>query len=194
MRGSLAVVSLCSIVFIGSLGTVGGCGALGKPPSLAAKTAANSAPQAVDIPVAPPNDTQPVTLGAAVSRTRVEPGETIVLVVRCKTSSPWHIYACGEATEGSSPTQLALQLPDSVSMAADWQLPTASSNPSPLGNIETYAGDFRFTVPLAISPTAAAGPVQVTCDIRYQACSDVTCLAPGSQRLVIPLTVQPSGR
>ena len=191
-------------VVIGFLGcSIGGCGTLGKGlptwETAFAKSSVKSSknpeaasdPQSLDIPVAKPTAQNPLTLGAAVSRTRVAPGEQVLLVVRCQTAKPWYIYAADGPAGVGVPTQLNLALPPGMTQPHPWQLPTATVKASPLGEISTYSDDFRFTIPLQISPTAPAGKMELQCEVAYQACSDSTCLAPGSQRLVIPLTVQP---
>ncbi len=154
------------------------------------KSAATDDPLNVDIPIARPTKDNPVTVGAAVSRTRVSPGEQIVLVVRCQTADPWYIYAADGATDVGVPTQLNLKLPPNVTQSSTWQLPDAAIKASPLGEISSYAGDFRFMIPLEISADATAAEMEIQCELAYQACSDATCLAPASQRLVIPLAVQ----
>lgn len=146
-------------------------------------------PLAVDIPIAKPTDSHPVTVAAAVSRARVAPGEQIVLVVRCQTAKPWYIYAVDGSAEAGVPTRLNLRLPPQVSQSSPWQLPTPAIKASPLGEISSYAGDFRFMIPLEIAAGSAPRELEIECEISYQACSDATCLAPDSQRLVIPLTV-----
>lgn len=197
---------------IGCVAGLSGCGTLGKGfptwESTFAKASFQSAggksadgqsaagsdsasdPLAVDIPVARPTDQRPVTLGAAVSRTRVAPGEQVILVVRCQTAEPWHIYAVDGAADVGVPTRLNLALPAGMTQPHPWQLPAATVAASPLGEINTYAGDFRFLIPLQISPTAPLGKMELQCEVAYQACSESTCLAPDSQHLVIPLTVQ----
>lgn len=191
---------------IGCIAGLSGCGTLGKGfptwESTFAKTSFKSSdgksatgsdsasdPLTVDIPVARPTEQSPVTLGAAVSRTRVAPGEQVVLVVRCQTAEPWHIYAVDSPVDVGVPTQLNLTLPAGMTQPYPWQLPAAAVATSPMGEISTYAGDFRFLIPLQISPTAPLGTMELQCEVAYQACSDSTCLSPDSQHLVIPLTV-----
>ena len=190
------------IAIIGCVAGLSGCGTLGKGlptwENTFAKTFFKSSagsdstsdPATVDIPVAPPTEQNPVSVGAAVSRTRVVPGEQVILVVRCQTAEQWHIYAVDGPVDVGVPTQLNLTLPAGMTQPFPWQLPNAVAAASPLGEISTYAGDFRFLIPLQISPEAPLGKMELQCEVAYQACSDSTCLAPGSQHLVIPLTVQ----
>ena len=182
---------------------LGGCGGLGKPFSdmlgnsmlgkspTAASFVGEANPLTIDIPVAAPTSEQPVTLGAAVDRTRVVPGQSILLVVRCKTADPWYIYAAEGKDDIGVPTRLELQLPAGMTQQAAWQLPAAKPKQTPLGQVGTYANDFRFLVPLLVSPQATPGKREVQCVFHFQACSDSTCLSPASHKLVIPLTVEP---
>lgn len=175
-----------------------GCGSLNRPFSLMrgehdddSNYVGEANPLTVDIPVAKPTQEKPVTLGAAVDRTRVSPGESILLVIRCKTAEPWYIYAAEGIKDIGVPTRIELQLPNGLTQVSPWQLPTAKPKQTPLGQFGTYAQDVRFMVPLLISPQAPEGTFEIKCDFHYQPCSDSTCLSPASQKLVIPITVQP---
>lgn len=189
------VLVLCGVIL------QAGCGSLGPAlPTWKSTLAAASGksadesdladdPLSVDIPIARPTKDNPVTVAAAVSRTRVPPGGQMVLVVRCRTAEPWYIYAADRPADVGVPTRLNLKLPPNVTQSSNWQLPTAVIKASPLGEISTYAGDFRFMVPLQIPAEAVAGEMEIECEVSYQACSDATCLAPDSKLVVIPLTV-----
>jgi DsbC/DsbD-like thiol-disulfide interchange protein len=148
-------------------------------------------PLTVDIPVEKPSADKPVTLGAAVDRTQVSPGESILLVVRCKTTEPWYIYAADGKEEIGVPTRLELTLPPGLTQQSPWQLPVSKPKDTPLGQVGTYANDVRFMVPLLVNPLASPGKVEVQCAFHYQACSDSTCLSPASHKLVIPVAIQP---
>ncbi len=174
-----------------------GCGWLGKPFSLvrgelggSSKYAGEANPLTIDIPVEAPSADKPVTLGGAVDRTKVAAGESILLVVRCKTLPPWYIYAADGTEEIGVPTRLELKLPSGVTQQSPWQLPNAKAKQTPLGQVGTYAQDVRFMVPLLVNPLAPPGKLEVRCSFQYQACSDSTCLSPASHTLVIPITVQ----
>jgi DsbC/DsbD-like thiol-disulfide interchange protein len=175
-----------------------GCGWSNNPFALArhdlendAKFVGEANPLTVDIPVAKPNAENPVTLGAAVDRTQVMPGSSILLVVRCKTAEPWYIYAADGKQDIGVPTRLELKLPRGVTQQSPWQLPVSKPKESPLGQVGTYANDVRFMVPLLVDPLAPPGKVEVQCTFHFQACSDSTCLSPASHKLVIPVTIQP---
>lgn len=198
MRLHFVIVLVCGVV------VQSGCGSLGQglptwqSTFAAADAKSDSAddPLSVDIPIARPTKDNPVTVAAAVSRTRVAPGEQIVLVVRCQTAEPWYIYAVDGPADVGLPTQLKLKLPPNVTQSSAWQLPTPAVKASALGEIDTYAGDFRFMIPLEIaagSVPAETVPaeIEIHCEVAYQACSDATCLSPDSQHLVIPLTLKP---
>ncbi len=175
-----------------------GCGSLNRPFSLlrgehddTSTYVGEANPLTVDIPVAKPTQEKPVTLGAAVDRTQVSPGESILLVIRCKTAEPWYIYAAEAIEDIGVPTRIELQLPAGVTQQSPWQLPTAKPKQTPLGEVGTYAQDVRFMVPLHVSPQAPKGAYEIKCDFHYQSCSDSTCLSPASQKLVIPISIQP---
>lgn len=188
-------IILIALLSAGSL--LSGCGGLGMPFSLrrgehdgTSKFVGEANPLTIDIPVEQPSADRPVTLGAAVDHTRVFPGDSILLVVRCKTAEPWYIYAVDGKEDIGVPTRLELQLPAGVTQQSPWQLPVAKPKHTPLGQVGTYATDVRFLVPLLVNPLVQAGDLEVQCAFHYQACSESTCLSPASQKLVIPLKIQ----
>jgi DsbC/DsbD-like thiol-disulfide interchange protein len=181
-----------------------GCGAfkpgraslnVGNSPSAAVATATTEARtadlQSSDISVDAPSQKQPVTSGAALSQSQVRPGEETTLIVRLRTAEPWYIYAAEGPTGVASSTVLELSPPAFISKASDWSLPAAETKHSPLGDIDVYKGDFRFSLPLSVAKTAAAGTFEIACTVRYQACSDRSCLPPTELQLVVPLTIVP---
>lgn len=193
MRLHFVMVLVCGVV------VQSGCGSLGQGLPTWQSTFAAASPEkdaaddplSVDIPIARPTKDNPVTVAAAVSRTRVAPGEQIVLVVRCQTAQPWYIYAADGPADVGVPTQLKLKLPPNVTQSSEWQLPAPVIKASPLGEIATHAGDFRFMIPLQIAPGSVPAQMEIHCEVAYQACSEATCLAPASQHLVIPLALKP---
>lgn len=184
------------MALLSAVALLAGCGGLGKPFSLglgeyeaANKFAGEANPLTIDIPVEQPSAEKPVTLGAAVDRTRAAAGESILLVVRCKTAEPWYIYAADGQDDIGVPTRLELKLPAGVTQQSPWQLPAAKPKQTPLGQVGTYDTDVRFLVPLLINPLAPAGKLEVQCDFHFQACSESTCLSPASHKLIIPLVI-----
>lgn len=189
--------TLARSVLMGSLLVYAGCGWSNNPfaqwrnePPATSNFVGEANPLTVDIPVAQPSQEKPVTLGAAVDRTQVAPGQSILLVIRCKTAEPWYIYAADGNQEIGVPTRLELSLPSGLTQQAPWQLPVAQTKRTPLGEVGTYAQDVRFMVPLMVAPSIPPGTLEVQCTFHYQACSDTTCLSPASHKLIIPLTVQ----
>lgn len=192
MRLHFVIVLVCGVLIPAGCGSLGQSLPTWQSTFAAANTKSDSAndPLNVDIPIARPTKDNPVTVAAAVSRTRVSAGEQIVLVVRCQTAEPWYIYAADGPANVGVPTQLNLKLPPNVTQSSTWRLPAAALKSSPMGEISTYAGDMRFMIPLEIAAGSVAAEMEIHCEVAYQACSDATCLAPESQHLVIPLAVQ----
>ncbi len=187
------IISLCLVACVG-------CGSFSrafsqlsrKQPAMNHEDSAaeNFSADAVEIPIETPNDKNAVTVAAAISRNRVSPGDDLVLIVRCKTSPPWYIYAADGPDGIGVPTRLELVLPPGIEQAAPWTLPTAKRKMTALGEVAYYNDDLRFSVPLKISESVPLGSPELQCMVHYQACSDATCLAPASKKLVLPLTLQ----
>lgn len=159
-------------------------------PGLSATEITSATPQTLEVAIEAPSNTNAVTLAAAVNRDEAPPGDELTLVVRCRTATPWYIYAVDGPEGVGAPTRLELSLPEGIRQSAAWSLPVAQKKSSVLGEVAYYTDDMRFTVPLQLAETITSGKTELQCTVHYQACSDTTCLAPASKKLTIPLSVK----
>lgn len=173
------------------LGLIVGCQA--EPSAISttptpADSKAMPSPESVAVDVADPTSASPVAWGASLDHTPVAVGETVLLVVRAKIASGWHIYAAEGEVGVGRPTKLNLQLPAGMTMAGDWTLPHAEVKSSALGDVSEYHGTANFSVPVKIEAGAQSG--SIACGIDFQSCTDKSCLRPTSTEVSIPFTVE----
>ena len=128
------------------------------------------------LPVDEPNENHPVSSAAALFPTRARAGESLTFVVQIKTASRWHIYPTGAVSGTEMPTTLKLQLPSGVEAVGDWIYP--APHPGASGQGPIYEGSVKFIRRLAINRQKVSRPINVTCELGYQACDPFSCRPP----------------
>ena len=137
-----------------------------------------------------PTETEPIALAAAMDRSEVNAGDSVLLVIRMKVDPAWHSYAVSGPTGVAMPTKLELILPKGVTTKSDWFYPEPEMMDSIEGTIAAYVGDLRFAIPLSVSEIVAKGRTEVQCEIRYQACKHESCLPPDAKTLTASFEVR----
>jgi Thiol:disulfide interchange protein DsbD, N-terminal len=127
-----------------------------------------------------PDAQHPVVATAELTPATGHPGESSVIIIRVKTAPAWHIYTA-LGSNGRVPTTLKLRLPEGIEADGQWSCPTPI-----LGSHGQmiYKGKLEFRCKLRVRPDAATGPVSVTCELGYQACTPVLCHPPTNVELV----------
>jgi DsbC/DsbD-like thiol-disulfide interchange protein len=132
-------------------------------------------------PAAPILTEEPTLKNPFVAKAALRPaegkgGDVVDLVIEARTAPGWHIYATGDSPGGATPTSLEVKLPRGVEPAGAWQYPKAQPGQDGQGGI--HAGRLLFRRPLKITDAAQGGPIEVQCDLTYQACDPFHCLPP----------------
>jgi hypothetical protein len=133
------------------------------------------------LPVDEPNENHPVAAAIALFPPRARAGEVLTLVVQIKTAPRWHIYATRALSGTGIPTTLKLQLPSGVEAFGDWSSPPP--HPGVGGQGPIYEGSVKFTRRLAISRQMMSRPINVNCELGYQACDPFSCRPPETMPL-----------
>jgi Disulphide bond corrector protein DsbC len=122
-----------------------------------------------------PDARNPVIARAELSPSKVRLGETLTLVVRVETAPAWHIYDAQGTGGPGVPTTLKLKLPEGVEAEGDWTYPKPRRGSD--GQM-IYEGKLEFRHELRVGSDAGRGPIQVMCEIGYQACDLLSCRPP----------------
>lgn len=148
---------------------------------------------AADIDLNQPNDSRPLSAGAALSSSSVKPGEHVAIVVKINLAPTWHIYAVEgtpfekEPELGTAPTALNLSLPPGVEALGQWQTPGVIHDKEFGGGY--YEGELLFHRILRLGDQVPDGPIKIKCDLIYQACNDNTCLPKKQTALTAAVSV-----
>lgn len=132
----------------------------------------------------------PVRWSVAVVPTRGGDAEVVTLAVTASIDSGWKVYSLTQTSGGPFPLRIAPGA-ESVSLAG------AVTGPAPIVQetsafgipVEVYDGRPRFLVPVRVG--SPAPPAGAALKVRYQACTETTCLPPRTATLVAQL---PGGR
>ncbi|GAB4452597.1 MAG: hypothetical protein OHK0029_03810 [Armatimonadaceae bacterium] len=173
-----------------------------------ASAAADAKPQPVASPAALPTETpvaeettllgtrrsgrpKPVTATATVAPSPVRPGEIVTVTVNAVIDPEYHIYGTIPVENGPVPTSLNIE-------AEGWAVVGESGQSAPLKkfdkNFDKELGlhykTATFTRQLRV-PETATSTVNLTAGLRYQACTEISCLPPTTLDLEVPpLTVE----
>jgi DsbC/DsbD-like thiol-disulfide interchange protein len=128
-----------------------------------------------------PTPNKPVVAQAALRPAVARNGSKVDLVIEARIAPGWHIYAADGPTRSAIATTLAWKLPEGVEPAGEWQYPKTARGAEE--QAEIYEGNMRFRRPLRITERAKPGPLEIRCELTYQACDAFHCRPPESLAL-----------
>jgi thiol:disulfide interchange protein len=128
---------------------------------------------------------------------RAAPGATVPLKLTAHIDKGWHLYSLTTPQGGSngSPIQTTAKLADNpaVEGAKIYQpKPDRKFDPSFGIDVETFSGEPVFWLPAVLKKDAASGEVELTAQVRYQACDDKQCLQPKRKTAAFKLAIDGS--
>ena len=124
---------------------------------------------------------------------KAAPGGQIVGHLTAKLDEGWHLYSPTTPPGGPIPTTLKLDDNTSISSYSVYQpKPDTKFDPNFNLNVEWFENQADFIVVADVSKTAAAGPLELTAQVRYQACNDRLCLPPRKKSAALTVTIDAS--
>ena len=133
---------------------------------------------------------QHVEWSLALERGSVPPGAPVLARLTGIIDPGWHLYSM--STAAAIPTTIVLADNPVVKRYRVLQPPPKKTfDPNFNSDTETYEGMVTFLLELEIGKNAAAGPVQLTVNARYQTCNDRQCV-PARWTGTASLTVNPA--
>ncbi len=116
-----------------------------------------------------------------------KPGATVPLHLTAKIEPGWHLYSL-TIPKNLLPTKLTLlDNPALDSYKVYEPPPVRTMDPNFKVEVETYSNQAEFWIPATLKQDAA-GPVELTAQIRYRACDDTQCLNPRTKTAAFKLT------
>lgn len=121
------------------------------------------------------------------------PGQHASIELTGQILQGWHVYGLKQHSDG--PTELRFAVEDNPivqSEGAPGGSPTVRRMDPGFGfEIQYYTDSLKLTLPIQVKPRAGAGKQQVPVSVRFQSCSERTCLPPATIHLLVDVNVQP---
>ncbi len=135
----------------------------------------------------------PVQWSLAPERNATPAGGTLPLKLTATLQPGWHLYSPTTPAGGPNPTTIRLaDVPAIASVKVYEPKPDRRFDANFQLDTETYEREAVFIVVPTLKPDAAAGPVEVTAQVRYQACNDRMCLPPKRKTAAATFKVDPA--
>jgi thiol:disulfide interchange protein DsbD len=135
----------------------------------------------------------PIQWTLTTDAAKAPPGAKVITHLTATAQPGWHLYSLSTPPGGPIPTTLAIASNPSVTGFQIWQpKPERRFDPNFGLDVETFENQAVFIIPVELSKDAASGPLEITAQVRYQACDDKQCLPPRKKTASVSLTVDPS--
>jgi suppressor for copper-sensitivity B len=134
------------------------------------------------------------SLEAFADRTSYAPGEAVRIAAVVTIEDGWHIQSHTPTFDYLIPTEIAFELP------AGWPRPDVRYPDHVMWEfgfseelLAVYEHDAVIHADLDLPADAAAGAVDVSAELTYQACDDIQCLPPVTTRATVQLEIGAAG-
>jgi thiol:disulfide interchange protein len=119
----------------------------------------------------------PIKWSLSVEPGKAPPGGHVLATLTAELDPGWHLYAPTTPRGGPMPTRITLGPNEAIDRAVVYQQPPTVKFDKVFNlNAESYENKAAFLLDAQLAKTAAAGPLELTAQLRYQVCSDTTCL------------------
>lgn len=134
----------------------------------------------------------PIQWTLASDTAKAAPGSKILLKLTAKGEEGWHLYSMTTPRPPIATTAAIAENAAIESFAVYQPAPVRKLDPNFQSETETFEGTILFPVSVVLKKDAAAGPVEITANIRYQACTDKLCLPPRKKAIAMMFVVDAS--
>ncbi len=135
----------------------------------------------------------PVQWTLDAERTSVAPGGTVLARLTAKLDPGWHLYSPSTPPGGPIPTTLKLEDNPAISKTSFYQpAPGRKLDPNFNIDVEWFEHSAVFLVTAEVAKDRVAGPLELTAQVRYQACDDRQCLPPRKKTASLTVNVDPA--
>ena len=123
---------------------------------------------------------------------KVPAGSTISLHLKAKMEEGWHLYSLTTPAGGPIATTALLAENPAVKTSKLYQPPPVRHfDPNFKLDTETFAEQVDFPL-VAELASSAKGSLELTANVRYQACTDRQCLPPRKKTAAVTVTIDPA--
>jgi DsbC/DsbD-like thiol-disulfide interchange protein len=137
----------------------------------------------------------PVQWSLTLKPDSVKPGGKVLATLTATIQPGWHLYSLTTPKGGPNPTTVVLADNPSIASLRIFQpKPVTKMDTSFKLETETFTKELPLLLEVTAKPDAAAGPVDLEAQVRYQACQDTLCLPPKRKSAKTSLKVDPSAK
>ena len=141
---------------------------------------------AVSLPLAFGQKLDPVKWTLESDSKQAPAGAKVLLRLTAEIGPGWHLYSLTTPKGGANPTTIVLDGGRVFQPA-----PVRKYDPNFQVDTETFEGKVVFLIE-AVVPAGATGAVELTANMRYQACTEKECLPPRKKTAVATVTASTS--
>jgi thiol:disulfide interchange protein len=137
----------------------------------------------------------PVQWTLAFDAKSAAPGSHVLGKLTGTIQPHWHVYSMTTPPGGPNPTTAGIADNPAVAGFKIYQAkPVRKLDPSFGIDTETFADQYVLLFDIELKKDAAAGPVDIAANVRYQSCNDTICLPPKKKSATASLTVDASAK
>jgi thiol:disulfide interchange protein len=137
----------------------------------------------------------PVQWKLTLDQTAAARGQHVLAHFSGTIESGWHLYSLTTPKGGPNPTKVSLADNPAVAGIKVYQpKPERHFDPNFQLDTETYTDQVVILLDIELKKDAAAGPVEITAQARYQCCTDKICLPPKTKTATATLTIDPAAK
>lgn len=135
----------------------------------------------------------PVQWTLAFDSKAAAPGSHVLAKFTGTIQPHWHVYSMTTPPGGPNPTTARIADNPAVAGFKIYQSkPVRKLDPSFGIDTETFAEQYVLLFDVELKKDAAAGPANITANVRYQSCNDTICLPPKKKSATTSITIDPS--
>src|SRR4051812_16290366 len=124
--------------------------------------------------------------------TKAPAGSTVPLHLKATFQEGWHLYSLTTPAGGPIPTTAALAESPAVKGSKIYQPPPIRQLDKNFNlHTETFEKEVDLPVTAELAPDAK-GAVELTAQVRYQACNERQCLPPRKKTAAFTVTIDPA--
>jgi thiol:disulfide interchange protein len=137
----------------------------------------------------------PVQWTLAFDAKAAPPGSHVLARFTGSIQPHWHVYSITTPPGGPNPTTAKIADNPAVAGFKIYQpKPERKLDPSFGIDTETFSEQVALLFDVELKKDAAAGPADITANVRYQSCNDTMCLPPKRKSATASITIDPSAK
>lgn len=134
---------------------------------------------------------QIVKWSASPSESIAKNGSRISVALSAEIQEGWHVYGLSQLPGGPTPLRVSIDENEIVQATGNVTGSAPQKKHDPSFDLETqiYTHSFALQVPAEVKSHTANGKQLIPVNVRFQACSERTCLPPRTAHLSVPIEI-----